>query len=108
LGLFSVGVQYSETCEIRTPLGRAKSVPTSEVSSFHRAISTENRGLGPDEVSLFQRMSSFCRVAINRFHRMSTLDRQSDSLTVYWSSGSVWRPICSPSCDFHSSAAVVV
>jgi hypothetical protein len=49
-------------------LGQAKSVPNSEVSSFHRAISTENRGLGPDEVSLFHRMSSFRRVAIHRFH----------------------------------------
>jgi hypothetical protein len=42
---------YSETCEIRTPLGRAKSAPNSEVSSFHTAICTENTSLGPDEVS---------------------------------------------------------
>jgi hypothetical protein len=59
---------YSETCEIRTPLGQAKSVPNSQVSSFHMAICTENSTLGPDEVSLFHRMSSFCRVAIHRFH----------------------------------------
>jgi hypothetical protein len=59
---------YSETCEIRTPLGRAKSVPNSEVSSFHRAICSENSSFGPDEVSLFHRMSSFRRVAIHRFH----------------------------------------
>jgi hypothetical protein len=44
--------QYSKTCEIRTPLGWAKSVPYSEVSSFQRAICTENSSLGPDEVSL--------------------------------------------------------
>jgi hypothetical protein len=60
--------QYSKTCEIRTPLGRAKSVPNWEVSSFHRAVSTENSSLGPGEVSLFHRMSSFRRVAIHRFH----------------------------------------
>jgi hypothetical protein len=59
---------YSETCEIRTPLGRAKSAPNSEVSSFHRAMCTENSSLGQDEVSLFHRMSSFRRVAIHRFH----------------------------------------
>jgi hypothetical protein len=29
-------------------LGRAQSAPNSEVSSFHRAISTENSSLGPD------------------------------------------------------------
>jgi hypothetical protein len=38
------------------------------VSSFHRAIFTENNSLGPDEVSLFHRMSSFRRVAIHMFH----------------------------------------
>jgi hypothetical protein len=59
---------YSEICEIRTPLGRAKSVPNSEVYSFHMAICTENSSLGPDEVSLFHRMSSFRRVATHRFH----------------------------------------
>jgi hypothetical protein len=37
------------------------------VSSFQGAIGTENSSLGPDEVSLFQRMSSFSRVAIHRF-----------------------------------------
>jgi hypothetical protein len=36
---------YSETCEIRTPLGRAKNVPNSEVSSFQGAICTENSSL---------------------------------------------------------------
>jgi hypothetical protein len=56
---------YSETCEIRTPLGRAISIPNSEVSSFHRAICTENSSLGPDEG---HRMSSFRRVVIHRFH----------------------------------------
>jgi hypothetical protein len=45
---------YSETCEIRAPLERAKSVPNSEVSSFHRAICTENSSLGPDEVLISQ------------------------------------------------------
>jgi hypothetical protein len=59
---------YSETCEIRTPLGRAKSVLNSEVSSFYRAICTENSFLGPNDVSLFHRMSSFHRVVIYRFH----------------------------------------
>jgi hypothetical protein len=49
-------------------MGRAKSVPNSEVSSFHRAICTENSNLGPDEVSLFHRMSSIRRVVIHRFH----------------------------------------
>jgi hypothetical protein len=62
---------YSETCEIRTPLGQAKGVPNSEVSSFHRAIKTENSSLGPDEVALFHRMSSFRRAAIHRFHCIS-------------------------------------
>jgi hypothetical protein len=50
---------YSETCEIRTPLGRAKSVPNSSGSLFHRA---ENSRLGQDEGS------SFHRVAVHRFH----------------------------------------
>jgi hypothetical protein len=59
---------YSETCEIGTPLGRANSVPNSEVSSFQGAICTEKSSLGPDEVSLFHRVSSFRRVAIHRFH----------------------------------------
>jgi hypothetical protein len=61
---------YSETCEIRTPLGQVKSVPYSEVSSFQRAIFTED-SWGPDEVSLFHRMSSFRRVAFHRFHCIS-------------------------------------
>jgi hypothetical protein len=65
---FSNVIDYSETCEIRTPLGQAKSVSNWEVSSFNRAICTENSSLGPDEVSLFPRMSSFRRVAIHRFH----------------------------------------
>jgi hypothetical protein len=56
IGDFIVRWKYSETCEIRTPLGRAKSVPNSEVSSFHRAICTENSSLGPDEVSSFHRI----------------------------------------------------
>jgi hypothetical protein len=43
---------YSETCEIRTPLGRPKRVPHSEMSSFQGAICTEDSYLGPDEVSL--------------------------------------------------------
>jgi hypothetical protein len=60
--------RYSETCKIRTPLEQVKSVPNSEVSSFQGAICTENISLGPDEVSLFYRMSSFCRIAIHRFH----------------------------------------
>jgi hypothetical protein len=64
---------YSETCEIRTPLGLAKSVPNLEVSSFHRAISTKNSSSGPDEVSLFHRMSSFRRAAIHRFHCICTV-----------------------------------
>jgi hypothetical protein len=58
---------YSETCEIRTPSGRAKSVLNSEVSSFHSAICTENSFLGPDEVSLFHRMSSFRRAVFTGF-----------------------------------------
>jgi hypothetical protein len=66
-------IQYSETCEIRTSLGRAINVPNSEVSSFHRAICTENSSLGPDEVSLFHRMFSFRRVAIHRFYSISLL-----------------------------------
>jgi hypothetical protein len=59
---------YSETSEIRTPLGQAESVPYSEVSSFQGAMSTENSSLGPDEVSMIDRMSLFCRAAIHRFH----------------------------------------
>jgi hypothetical protein len=31
-----------------------------------------------------------------------------DNLTVYWLSGTAGRPTCSPSCDSHSPAAVVV
>jgi hypothetical protein len=63
---------YSETCEIRTPLGPAKSVPIQRCPLFHRAICTENTSLGPDETSLFHRMSSFRRVAIHRFHCITT------------------------------------
>jgi hypothetical protein len=59
---------YSETCEIRSPLGQVKRVPYSKVSSFQDAICTENSSLGPDEVSLFHKMSSFRRVAIHRFY----------------------------------------
>jgi hypothetical protein len=54
---------YSETCEIRTRFEPAKSVPNSEVSSFQGVIYTDNSSLGPDEVSLFHRMSSFYMVA---------------------------------------------
>jgi hypothetical protein len=61
-------LSYSETCEIRTPLGQVKSVPYSKVSSIQGAICTENSSMGPDEVSLYHRMSSFCRVAIHRFY----------------------------------------
>jgi hypothetical protein len=50
---------YSKTCEIRTPLRPAKSVPYSEVSSFHSAICTENSVSGPDEVSLFHSCPHF-------------------------------------------------
>jgi hypothetical protein len=57
---------YSEICNIRTLLGWAKSVLNSEVSSFQGAICTEH-SLRLDEVSVFHRMSSFCRVAIHRF-----------------------------------------
>jgi hypothetical protein len=41
---------YSETCERRTPLGRAQSVPNSEVSSIQGAkhICSENSSLGPN------------------------------------------------------------
>jgi hypothetical protein len=65
---FFFQIQYSETCEIRIPLGSAKSIPYSEVSSFHCAIYTENSSLGLGEVSLFHRMSLFHRAAIHRFH----------------------------------------
>jgi hypothetical protein len=34
---------YSETCEIRTPKGQTKSVPISEMFSFHRAICNEKQ-----------------------------------------------------------------
>jgi hypothetical protein len=64
---------YSKTCEIRTPLGRARSVPYAEVCSFHSAICTENSSLALDEESLFHRMSSFRRVATHRFHCISNL-----------------------------------
>jgi hypothetical protein len=60
-------MSHSETCKIRTPSGRSKSVPNSEVSSFQRAICTEESILGLDEVSLFHRMPSFCRAAIHKF-----------------------------------------
>jgi hypothetical protein len=52
---------------MRTPLGQAKRVLYSEVSSFKGAICTENGSLGPDEVFIFHIMSSFRRVAIHRF-----------------------------------------
>jgi hypothetical protein len=51
---------------------RVKSVPNSEVCSFQGAICTDNSSLGPEGVSLFQRMSLFRRVAIHRYHRYST------------------------------------
>jgi hypothetical protein len=54
--------------EIKMPLGQVQSISYLEVSSFRGAIYTENSILGPDEVSLFHIMSSFRRVAINRFH----------------------------------------
>jgi hypothetical protein len=41
--LYWWSVGYSKSCEIRTPLGWAKSVDYSEVSSFQRAISTIHR-----------------------------------------------------------------
>jgi hypothetical protein len=63
-----INITVKPTCEIRTPLGLAKSVPYSKVSSFQGAICTENSNLGPDEVSLFNMMSSFRRVAIHKFH----------------------------------------
>jgi hypothetical protein len=44
------------------------SVPDSEVCSFQGAICIENSILGPDEVFSFPRMSSYCKVAIHRFH----------------------------------------
>jgi hypothetical protein len=44
-------------------LGRAQSVPNSEVSSFQGVICMKNSSLGPHEVSLFHRMSSLCRIA---------------------------------------------
>jgi hypothetical protein len=68
--------EYSETCEIKTPFGRAINVPNSEVSSFHGAICYENSSLEPDEVSLFHRMSSFHRVAIPRFHCIASAQHQ--------------------------------
>jgi hypothetical protein len=51
--------KLSKTCEIRIPLEAALSVLSSEVSAFQDAICTENSNLGPVEVSLFPRMSSF-------------------------------------------------
>jgi hypothetical protein len=58
---------YSETCEIRTPLGRAKSVPNWEVSSFHRAISTENSTLGPDRCPYFTGCPHFAGLLFTGF-----------------------------------------
>jgi hypothetical protein len=74
--------RYNETCEIRTPLEHAKSVPNWEVSSFHRAICTENSSLGPDKVSLFYRMSWFRRVAIHRFQCTIMIISRSAESTV--------------------------
>jgi hypothetical protein len=53
---------YFSFCEIRTPLGRAKSALNFEVSSFQDAIGTENSSFRPDKESLFH------KVAIRRFH----------------------------------------
>jgi hypothetical protein len=64
-------------------LGRARSVPNSEVFSFHRAINNENSSLGPDEVSLFHRMSLFRRVYIHRFH-CTAASLQVPGLTEPW------------------------
>jgi hypothetical protein len=73
----SVNYIYSETCEMRTPLGPAKKKKTnSKVSSFQKAVSTENSFLGIEEVSLFHRMSSFRRVAIHRFHCTCIQEKQ--------------------------------
>jgi hypothetical protein len=85
LGKKLVPLQYSKTCEIRTPLGRAKSVPNSEVSSFQGAICTVKSSLGPDEVSLFHRMSSFRRVSIHRFHCMRSFICLWPSYSLAWS-----------------------
>jgi hypothetical protein len=57
---------YSETCETRTPLGQAKSVPNSDVSSFQGAICPKSNSLGLDEVFLFHNS-----VAIHMFHSIS-------------------------------------
>jgi hypothetical protein len=59
-------------------VGQAKSVADSEVTSFQGAICTENSSLGPDEVSLYYKVSSFCRVAIHRFD--CSLTAMEDSL----------------------------
>lgn len=56
---------YSETCEIRH-------LWKKNVSKFQAAIWTENSSLRPDE-KLFQRMSSFCRVTIHRFHCIQSI-----------------------------------
>jgi hypothetical protein len=39
-------LQYSETCEIRTPVGRPKSVPNLKVALFQGVICTQNSSLG--------------------------------------------------------------
>jgi hypothetical protein len=94
-----IGNMYSETCEIRTSLGRDQNVPNSNVSSFQSAICTENSSLGPDGVSLFHRMSSCHRVDIHRFccqcmHTWNSswqqhLQWQGPPLTVHTSSPAV-------------------
>jgi hypothetical protein len=55
------------------------------VSSFQGAICTENSNLGPDEVSLFHRMSLFRRVAIYRFHCTSFI------VSLLWQQNMQWK-----------------
>jgi hypothetical protein len=54
-------------CSLCLSCDKPKSVRNSEVSSLQGAICTEN-SLGPAEVSVCHRISSFHRVASHRFH----------------------------------------
>jgi hypothetical protein len=65
--VWTVEIQVQWSQEIRHPWDEAKWVPYIEVSSFQGAIYTENSSLGPYEVSVIHRMSSFRRVT---FHSM--------------------------------------
>jgi hypothetical protein len=46
------------------PLGRAKSVPNIEVSSFHSATCTENSSLEPDEIHVLLSQGCYSQISL--------------------------------------------